>query len=715
MRALRHLTYRATVCVALAVAPWHHAAAQQYPLLDSAHTNLIAAEISGDAAFDHIRALSPYHRPQGSDTLYLAAQYVERMARAFGLDSVSLIIQPSKRLTWNPGTADLWLVGPDTAPLERIASSIQTRLHLADRSRPADVTAALVDVGGGSAAELDAARVSGKIIVAHGGPGDLARLMVDGVQRRGAAGVIWYPDPYTPSRGFFSFSDQPTMVPWLTIPTQAVDGKLPTFAFVLSLREGIALHNRITASRGPVLAHAVVRSELGSMVHPEPWMPMVQAVIRGTDPGVAQDIVLTAHLQEGQQSVNDDASGCASLLEIGRALTRLIAEGHLPRPKRTIRFWWTTENNSEPRYFADHPEILKRLWVDINQDMVGADQSIDVMRTQNIFRVPASRFHFLNDVAEAVIEYMVAGNTANITQYRNGYGLYTRPHVAHNGSQQRYNAQVVWFEGDSDHDSFLDAGVAAIGFGNEPDRFIHSNLDDLWGIDRTQLGRNAASAALIAYTMASAGSQSLDALTGEVVGRGDARLARNFGLGLQLIAASSDKLAGYYAAADQLRFAAARERRALRSLGGVAPDASSRLAPLIAALDRREADDLRELGAAYTRSASPSARGAVPPRALSAPERELASIRPVVVGTPADFYAHREAISDGGALNGYVAQEILNAVDGTRTGLDLYQHAASMIREAGAQYYGDADPGAVLALLRSAQQSGLYRLDRVAR
>ena len=57
----------------------------------------------------------PIIGPQGSDTLYLAAQYVERMARAFGLDSVALIMQPSKRATWNPGTADLWLVGQDGA------------------------------------------------------------------------------------------------------------------------------------------------------------------------------------------------------------------------------------------------------------------------------------------------------------------------------------------------------------------------------------------------------------------------------------------------------------------------------------------------------------------------------------------------------------------------------------------------------------------------
>jgi hypothetical protein len=66
-------------------------------------------------------------------------------------------------------------------------------------------------------------------------------------------------------------------------------------------------------------------------------------------------------------------------------------------------------------------------------------------------------------------------------------------------------------------------------------------------------------------------------------------------------------------------------------------------------------------------------------------------------------------------LNGYLAQEILNAVDGARTGLDLYHHAASMIREAGAQYYGNVDAPAVLALLRSAEQSQLYRLETVAR
>src|SRR6185437_13347055 len=144
--------------------------------------------------------------------------------------------QESKRATWNPGTSDLWIVDDHGAPLERVASSIDNRIELADRSRPADVTAELVDVGAGSDAELDAANVAGKIVLVRGSPGDLGRVMAAAVQRRGAAGVIWYPDPYTPSRGFFSFGDQPTMVPWLTLSTQPIDGKLPTFAFVISLR-----------------------------------------------------------------------------------------------------------------------------------------------------------------------------------------------------------------------------------------------------------------------------------------------------------------------------------------------------------------------------------------------------------------------------------------------------------------------------------------------
>jgi len=79
------------------------AIAQRYPLLDSTAVAMLSGEISGDAAYDHVRVLSGFHRPQGSDTLGVAARYVERMAKEFGLAKVRYIELPSERQTWNPG------------------------------------------------------------------------------------------------------------------------------------------------------------------------------------------------------------------------------------------------------------------------------------------------------------------------------------------------------------------------------------------------------------------------------------------------------------------------------------------------------------------------------------------------------------------------------------------------------------------------------------
>jgi hypothetical protein len=675
--------------------------AQRYPLLDSTAVAVLSGEVSGDAAYDHIRVLTSYHRPQGSDTLGVAARYVERMARQFGLQQVRYIELPSLRQTWNPGNSDLWIVG---AQPERIASAIQNRIHLADRSRPADVTAELIDIGPGGDSVYRAKDVAGKIVLTTG---DLNGVMADAVQRRGALGVIWYPDPYTPSRGFLSFGvDQPDQVPWLTLSTRRVDGKDITFAFILSLREGVALRNRVASASTPLRVRAVVRSELGSREHAQPWMPLVEAFIPGTDPTSGQDVVLSAHLQEEQHSANDDASGCASLLEIGRALAKLIADGTLPRPKRNIRFWWTTENDAERQYFAANPRVLDTIWVNVNQDMVGADQAIGVMRTQDVTRLPAARFHFMNDVMEAAVEYMVAANSSNITQFRNGYGLYPKPHLAHNGSRQRFNAQAVWYFGDSDHQSFLDAGVPAITFTNNPDPYIHSNLDDLFQIDRTQLGRNALTAALIAYTMAGADARSFGQLAAEVVGRGQERLGGSVRVALQLLSASTDRVAAYAAAVDQVRYGADRERRALRSLGQIAPAVQPNVAALLAELDRREAQAIRDVNAAWARGGG----GPLPARpALTPAETKLATLRPVRSATPREWLAQYDRIEWGSALNGYIGREVLQAIDGSRTGLDIYRLVAAEAREGGEHYYGIVRPEAVLALLENVESLGLVK------
>jgi len=308
-----------------------------------------------------------------------------------------------------------------------------------------------------------------------------------------------------------------------------------------------------------------------------------------------------------------------------------------------------------------------------------------------------------------VIEYLVAGNSSNITQYRNGYGLYPKPLLAHNGSMHRYNAQAVWYVGDSDHESFLNApvGIPAITLTNSPDRYIHSNLDDLFQIDRTQLGRNAVAAALMAYTMATADGAAFPILAAEVVGRGEQRLGLNVKIALQLLAAASDRAAGYDDAVNQVRYAVERERRAIRSLGEIDASARGRVPALLAELDRRATQAERELLQSYQQLAG---SGQPPERKLRPAELELASLRPVVTGTPLEFLLHHEEIEEPAGTNGYLAREILAAIDGKRTGLDLHRMAAAEVHEAGTHYYGTISPEAVLELLKSVEKLKLFRL-----
>jgi hypothetical protein len=680
--------------------------AQELTLLDARIRRQIAQEISGDASYEHIRFMTQFHRPGGgANGLWTVAEYYERHAKEYGLADVRLIKQRDTDRPWNARFADLWIVEPE--PL-RLASTIQSPLHLADHSRPTDVTAEIVDIGAGDSTAYAGKDVKGKIVLTYG---PLGGVMREAVLNRGALGVIWYPSPFAGPAGTVGAGPgMPDQVRWISIPSDSIDGKEPTFAFGLSLRQGIALRNRLAAARAPIRVRAVVDAGWTSIQGEEPWQVMVEASIHGTDTTLAQDIVLTGHLQEEHHSANDDASGCANVLEIARALNRLIADGRIPRPRRTIRFWWVTEISSQRQYFADHPDAHRRLWVNVNQDMVGANQALDVMRKQNVTRLPAARFHFLNDVTEAVVEHLVRTNTFELAQAGAGIAMYPDPLTAHFGTHHRYNAEMIWFHLSTDHMPFLEApiGIPGVTFTNMPDRYIHSSDDDLWNIDATQLGRNAVAAATIAYVMASADSAAVPALAAETNGRGLVRLAQNLRLGLTWIATASDRAAAYLDAVDQVRYAAERERMALASLAQIHPTAGARTATLGAEVDRRAAQATRELENAYRH-----ATGQRPPaaRATDSVTTRLAALRPALTGGPKEFQEKRGEIRGVPGLHGLMAFETLNAVDGRRTGLDIWRLVAAEAREAGAHYYGMVRPADVLAYLENAATTGLIRLN----
>jgi hypothetical protein len=680
------------------------ARAQVLPVLDADRTQLITQEVSGDAAYEHIRYMTQFHRPDGgSDGLWAVAEYMAEKARSFGLTDVQLIKQPFSERPWNASFADLWIVEP--AP-ERLAGTVQSVLHLADNSRPADVTGELIDLGAGEPADFEGKDLRGRVVLTYGSLYSAGRrALCEG----GALGVIWYPSPFSPDVGTSGAGlSRPDQLRWISLPKDDPEGCTLTWAFNLSTRQGVALANRLRQADAPITVHAVVRSAFDSKQGTEPWQVMVEGFIRGTEPGLAQDVVLTGHLQEEGYSANDDASGSASTLEVARALNRLIAEGKLPRPRRTIRFWWVNEISSQRQYFADHPDAHRSMWVNVNQDMVGADQSQDVMRKQNVTRLPATRFHFFNDVVESVIDYMVAGNTYELAQAQAGSLLYPKPHLAHLGTMHRYNADMIFFHTSSDHMTFLEApiGVPGVSFTNMPDRYIHSSDDDLWNIDRTQLGRSAAAVALIAYAMADAGPDDVRPFAAVTLGKGFERMGANLRLALTWLAGSKDVDAAYARASDQIWYATERERLAVASLRQIAPEGADVADRFGRELERRHAQMQREIDLAYREA---TGLRPPPPPVQSDVERVLAALRPVLVAGPKEFLERRGVESPDG-LHGLMAFEIMNAVNGERTGLDIYRYVAAEAREAGDYYYGSVSPAMVRQYLENMVQAGLVEV-----
>ena len=683
------------------------ASAQRSALISAGVQDAIVNEISGDISFEHIRWFTHYHRPMGGGEGFEAvAKYVEQKARDYGLEDVRVIRQKTRTPSWSPKLGELTLTEPY---VRRLAFTPEVALSLADYSRPTTIAAAeVIDVGPGTAeADYAGKDVAGKIVLATG---SLATAMNEAVWKRGALGLIYF----TTQR-----RDQQDQVPWTRIPVQnAEKSKDGTFAFVLSQREGLRLRGELAAAKAPYKVKALVESTF----HEPSSQSIVEAVIKGTAIH-DQDIVLTGHLQEERFSANDDASGCANVLEIARALKRMIDDGRLPRPRRDIRFWWVDEISAPEQYFADQPAERAQLLANINQDMVGAKQSVG-SRVQFVTRPPASRASVLGDIVESIVESLVQGNTAYLSAGQARLSLQTgaspsggsvatdeqqfsNPVLARLGTRERYDARVVPFHNNTDHQVFNMAtiGIPGVTFTNWPDDYIHSTDDDLWQMDATQLKRNAVAVASAAWVLANATDGDAYALSGEVVGRGLARIGRDTGTALAL-ARTSPSLDTQRRAITLVRESAAREQRTLASVRRLAPGAETTV--IAAAMKQLPTPDAAE---ARLRALLDSASGAAaaarpvenPPTAAASGQSRV----PTLVDDVQGFLDKRAKLERPRTLHPLMAYEVLNFVDGRRSYADIHRAVSGEADAAGTWYYGIVTADDVTAYLDSAVKAGI--------
>src|SRR5439155_7336225 len=235
---------------------------------------------------------------------------------------------------WNPSEGRLEQIAPRRRVLADFADQ---RVALADYSQDADVTADLVDVGGGAtAAAYQGKEVRAKIVLADGALPVVHRLAGE---ERGAAGIVSdFPNQKTAWSGL-----DPDLVRWGHLsPYQTAN----RFAFMISPRTAGALRKEL--AKGAVRLSAHVR---GKMVPAS--FDVVSATIAGTD-SAAGDIVLTAHLCHELAGANDNASGSAALLGVARALRAAVTDKTLPPPRRTIRFLWLPEISGSQAWLISH-------------------------------------------------------------------------------------------------------------------------------------------------------------------------------------------------------------------------------------------------------------------------------------------------------------------------------------------------------------------------
>jgi hypothetical protein len=672
--------------------------------LPDARRSALVNEISGDRAYEHVRQLSHFHRTAASRDFWKAAEYLRGAAEAAGLEDVRLIRQPWDGHGWSCRGGEAWLLDP--APL-KIADYGEVAVSVADHSRTAHLTAELVDVGAGVSEKDYAGReVKGKVVLASGA---LASVVREAVWKRGAAGIV---SSTTNRPDAIAAPDQ---VAWGRLPHASknvegvADGLPPGFAIMVSPRRGLQISKLLAAASKPLRVKVDVDSEYPD----KPEQGMVEAWIRGSEIH-DQQVVLTAHIQEEMTSANDDGSGCGNVLEIGRALARLIKDGTLPRPRRDIRFWWVNELSSQPQYFKDNPGETKKMLVAINQDMVGARQSWGG-RVQYGARLPWSLPHALEDVTESVLEAVRDQNTSYLSNRGTGQPQpFLGEITAVKGSREPFHARMVPYFDSTDHHSFTPrhVGVPATSLTNWPDEFIHSTGDDLENIDATQLERNAVVVAAVALYFASVGDDELPALAGYVAARGRARIAADTATGIAHLArtAPEGRASAWRDAWNLVRQSAAREQAALGSLRRMAN--RSRAAELLQSASRRVEGELASELEALERAYSAITGHNIPNVDLSAEERAMAEKVYVPLADPAAFEDALDKLPRAGraqrGLHAMMRFEVFNFADGRRSAWEVYEAVAAEALSAGEWYYGRVTPQDVLSALDAAAAGGAF-------
>jgi hypothetical protein len=310
---------------------------------------LLYANVNSAEAMAEVRTIWTNDRWFNFPKFQETAKNVAEMMRQAGLDDVQIGYTPADGVTqagfwtepmaWDPHAGTLEIVSPQVPEDRRVLADYQqvpTSLCMwSGPTPPGGVETEIVlppkDIGN--------ADLKGKLVL--GG-----RISKTELAKAGALGMI-HESTTNPAlldeRDWVnSFGDNG----W-----SFTKGSTPLVCFSITPRSQQYLHELL--QRGPVKVRANVDSRYYNGQY-----PYVSGAIIGTDGPGAEEVFSLGHLFE--EGAGDNATGVASIIEATATLNRLIKEGKLPRPKRTIRILGMGERYGTLHYLYANRDRVKR-------------------------------------------------------------------------------------------------------------------------------------------------------------------------------------------------------------------------------------------------------------------------------------------------------------------------------------------------------------------
>ncbi|NQV72318.1 M28 family peptidase [bacterium] len=560
-------------------------------LLNWQQMNAIAQEASGERAIHNVMDQVAYQRVHplsdyGPEAHFHESRVVKANAEKYGFSNVEIEqFQSGRGQDYQPTVGQLWQLGT----LDRkIFDIYDTPVALASGSVNGDVTAEVVDVGSGNRAEdYEGKDVKGKIVLGSGRTSSLQRF---GVFEHGAVGVLSYGSVYP--------IDQIDAMMSQSISAEGPDGQSGGFGWSITPRFGRELATKLSNGQTVTL-----RSIVEATTFPGE-LETIHATIPG-DGSTDQTVFISGHIFEGyiKQGANDDNSGVALTLEMGRAYIQLVKEGKLPPPKRTIHFLWAAEISGTNAWLNAHPEMEKHAIADLNFDM----EAIRLSTAGSFWvlhRTPDSFPTYLNDIGQSMMEFVAEGNRERVRFRADGYA-FTWPVVSTNGSRDPFYIKIDKHYGSSDHVTYMQHGVPSLMFITWPDPWYHSSQDTPDKQDPTQYKRAAVVGIGSMAVLATADDPLAYRVANESLGRGAERLGANHRKGLGYMAdatTGAELIEAYKEAKNAVRHQAYVEKAVVATTAALFNDPASSvatLAPLQKLIDERAENLNKEVTASF--------------------------------------------------------------------------------------------------------------------